>query len=229
MARLTIGRLNQKIPRIRQGGEVRQQYGPTINVGQVKGDPVICGGHSQYVNTLDIESRQINSVGPAAEIRHRVRAVPGAEHEHVITMAAGQPVVPRPADEGIIALPAEQPVIARPAVHVIVTAARATVQGVVALSAIQNVVAAVAGQDIVVGGAGESLHVRQGVGLRYTVLIGIGDDNSLKPLLNRTIRLHSEHMDGCYQDPEFSIISLLEYTLVVPPCPPAGNAGWPGA
>gem|GEM_PF-3361224 len=40
----------------------------------------------------------------------------------------------------------------------------------------------------------------------------LGFNNYLKPNLNRVIMLHSEHTDGCYQDPEFSTMSLLEYT-----------------
>ncbi len=32
------------------------------------------------------------------------------------------------------------------------------------------------------------------------------NNNSLRPLLHRTIRLHSEHRDSGYQDPEFSLL-----------------------
>ena len=39
------------------------------------------------------------------------------------------------------------------------------------------------------------------------------NNNSLKPLLNRTVRLHSGNPYSHYQNPEFSIIWLLEYTL----------------
>ena len=40
------------------------------------------------------------------------------------------------------------------------------------------------------------------------------NNDSLKPLLNSTTRLHSWHLYGRYQIPPLSIMSLLEYTAL---------------
>ena len=96
--------LYHKIPRIRQGGQARQQDGPAVDLGKVKCDPVIAGSHGERINAFNIERHQINLVGPAGEIRHRIRLVPGSEHEHVRAGTAGQTVIPLPAVEGIILL-----------------------------------------------------------------------------------------------------------------------------
>ena len=101
-----------------------------MDVTEVKGDPVIAGGHIDIINTLNLKRNQVNLVRPPTEIHHGVRSVPGTEHEDVGTGTACQSVITRPADEGIITLPAEQPVIAKASGHHIVPAARAAVLGI---------------------------------------------------------------------------------------------------
>ena len=137
--------------------------------------PVIAGSHGERINAFNIERHQINLVGPAGEIRHRIRLVPGSEHEHVRAGTAGQPVISGATVKGIVPLPAEQPVIAK--APGITSSPPPGPPYRVSLPAPPSMTLSrlVAGQDIVVCGAGEALHVRQRVGLRYTVRIGIGD------------------------------------------------------
>ena len=168
------GALNQKIPRLRLGGQLGQQDAAAADVGQVNGDPVIARGHGDIPNALNLKSGQVQLVRPRAEIRHGVRAVPGAEYEDVGAGPAGQAVIPGPAGQGVGALATEQPVVAGAAHHHVVAAARTAVQGVVAGSPVNGVVAAVTGQDVVKGRADEVLHVRQGVGLLCAALVRPG-------------------------------------------------------